>query len=146
MIEPIHFSVTVPLSVADAFALFTERMTSWWPLLTHSLAQDRAERVEFEARAGGRIIEHSRDGEQHVWGEVLECDPPHRLVFTWHPGLDASTEVEVTFRGVGEGTQVDLEHRNWEALGELAEEVRNGYANGWPFVFVERFADAARAA
>ena len=146
MIEPIRFSVTVPLSVPDAFALFTERMTAWWPLPTHSLAQERAERVDFEPHVGGRIVERSRDGEEHVWGEVLACDPPHRLVFTWHPGLDASTEVEVAVRAVAGGTQVELEHRNWEALGELAEEARTGYLNGWPFVFVERFAGAARAA
>ena len=146
MIEPIRFSVTVPLSVVDAFALFTERMTTWWPLPTHSLAGERAERVDFETWVGGRIIERSLDGEEHVWGEVLACDPPHRLVFTWHPGLHKSTEVEVVFRSVGDGTQVDLEHRNWDALGEMAEVARTGYANGWPLVFVKRFGDAARAA
>jgi uncharacterized protein YndB with AHSA1/START domain len=171
MIEPIRFRVTVPLSPADAFLLFTERMTEWWPLPTHSLGQDRATRVEFEPFAGGRIVEHTRDGEEHVWGEVLIAEPPHRIVFTWHPGLDADTEVEVTFRachpersegpgGAGGAldetpgrpgpsltlgmTEVTLEHRRWEALGAMAEEARIGYANGWPYVFVQRFTAAAQ--
>ena len=144
MIEPIRFRVTVPLSPAEAFLLFTERMTSWWPLPTHSLGQDRAERVDVEPWAGGRIVEHTRDGEEHVWGEVLIGEPPHRLVVTWHPGLDADTEVEVTFRSIGDETEVVLEHRQWENLGAKAEETRAGYANGWPFVFVQRFAAAAK--
>jgi uncharacterized protein YndB with AHSA1/START domain len=134
----------VPLSPADAFLLFTERMTDWWPLPTHSLGQALAERVDFEPWTGGRIVEHTSDGEEHVWGEVLIAEPPHRIVFTWHPGLDADTEVEVTFRSSGDQTEVVLEHRKWENLGAMADEARTGYANGWPFVFVDRFTAAAK--
>lgn len=144
MIEPIRFRVTVPLSPAEAFLLFTERMTDWWPLPTHSLGQNRAERVNFEPWLGGRIVEHTSDGEEHVWGEVLVAEPPHRIVFTWHPGLAADTEVEVTFKSIGDETEVVLEHRKWENLGAMAEETRTGYANGWPRVFVERFTAAAK--
>jgi uncharacterized protein YndB with AHSA1/START domain len=148
MTEPIRFRVTVPLSPADAFLLFTERMTEWWPLPTHSLGRTRASRVDFEPWEGGRIVEHTVDGEEHVWGEVLIAEPPHRIVFTWHPGLDADTEVEVTFRAVviplGMTTEVTLEHRKWENLGAMAAEARSGYANGWPYVFVQRFTAAAQ--
>jgi hypothetical protein len=41
---------------------------------------------------------------------------------------------------------VDLEHRGWERLGELAQQGRGEYAGGWTLVFEERFAAAANGA
>ncbi|HKX76416.1 MAG TPA: SRPBCC domain-containing protein [Acidimicrobiia bacterium] len=48
-------------------------------------------------------------------------EPPQRLVFTWHPGLDLDeiTEVEVRFASRGNVSVVELEHRGWEARGNV---------------------------
>ena len=136
-------SATVPLSPAEAFDLFTTRLQTWWPLETHSVFQENLATCDFEPRVGGRIVERSRGGEEHVWGEILDYDPPHRFRATWHPGGGPSTEVEVTFTPADDGTYVELEHRGWEVFAE-PEEARAGYANGWPFVFGQRFIEAAR--
>ena len=57
------------------------------------------------------------------------------------------TEVEVAFTALEEGgTRVDLEHRGWERLGDLALEGRESYAGGWPMVFDQRFGNAANGA
>jgi hypothetical protein len=40
----------------------------------------------------------------------------------------------VTFTADGTGTRVDLEHRGWERLGEVAAEAREEYTQGWPRV------------
>lgn len=144
MIEPIRMTTTVPLSPGDAFDLFTGRLHTWWPLATHSVFTTEAATCVFEPRPGGRIVERSRAGEENVWGEVLAYEPPHRFVVTWHPGGGPATELEVTFTPADDGTYVELEHRGWEVF-ENPGEARAGYANGWPFVFGERFPAAAAA-
>ena len=54
------------------------------------------------------------------------------------------TEVDVSFIEQDDGqTRVDLEHRGWERLGDLAREGREAYATGWPRTFDVLFAQAA---
>jgi len=143
-VAPILMSVTVPLAPPDAFELFTARIGDWWPLKSgHSLTVERAAGCTIEPFAGGRVFEHSVDGEQHDWGKVLAFEPPHRLAMTWHPGGGPETEVEVRFTAADDGTYVELEHRGWEVFGTDADEARRGYEQGWPFVFSECFAKAA---
>lgn len=142
--EPIRMTATVPLSPGEAFDLFTARLHTWWPLATHSVFEGNVETCVFEPRAGGRIVERSRTGEESVWAEVLAFDRPHRFIVSWHPGGGPATEVQVTFTPADDGTCVELEHRGWEVF-EQPEEARAGYANGWPLVFSERFTAAAAA-
>lgn len=148
-IAPVHVSIRVERGIEDAFRIFTEGITTWWPLQTHSVAADtyegkvRAETVFFEGRVGGRIYERMEDGREADWGKVLTWEPPHRVVFSWKPNLKPvpPTEVEVRFTPDGSGTRVHLEHRGWEHLGEAGFEKRRGYETGWPGVlgrFVER--------
>jgi len=39
-LAPIVKSVDVRRSAADAFRIFTEEVTAWWPMKTHSRAKD----------------------------------------------------------------------------------------------------------
>ena len=136
-IAPIMRSLTVERSPEDAFRIFTEQIAEWWPLHAYSVYLDAATGVVVEPGVGGRIVERSKTGEEAVWGELLVWEPPHRIAYTWHPGYDPDrpgTEVEIRFTAVDGGTRVDVEHRGWEALAERAEEVRGGYAEGWPVV------------
>ena len=135
----------VPLPPAEAFDLFTTRMSSWWPLQTHSVFTGDSEAVVFESFAGGRVIERSRTGQEHVWAEIVAYDRPRRFVLAWHPGGGPATEVEVAFTPSDDGTLVELEHRGWEVF-EKPEAARDEYANGWPLVFGERFIAAASRA
>jgi uncharacterized protein YndB with AHSA1/START domain len=150
-VEPIRRSIMVRCSVEQAFRVFTEGMSSWWPLDTHSRAAEEgpdgitAVGVEVEPRAGGRVLERLSNGERRSWGEVLLWEPPARLALGWKPNRrpQPPTELEVSFRRDGGGTRVTLEHRGWERLGEGAEKVRAGYVKGWLKLFDGRFGQAA---
>jgi uncharacterized protein YndB with AHSA1/START domain len=144
-VEPLRKTITVDASVEHAFEVFTERMGEWWPAKTHSAHKELADEAGLEPRLGGAIFELWRGGREN-WGEITVWEPPHRLVFTWHPGLrqEETTEVEVRFAAAGDSTVVELEHRGWEARGDQAAEVRANYDQGWIGV-LEQYAKAAAA-
>ena len=109
--EPIRQSVHVECPAEDAFRLFTERFSQWWP-------GEDASQWEMEPGEGGRIIERTPSGEEREWGEVTRWDPPRRVEFTWHPGRSAGEQrVEVEFRTEADGTRVTLTHRGWHLAG-----------------------------
>jgi uncharacterized protein YndB with AHSA1/START domain len=150
-IPSVEIDVDVPCYPARAFDYFTRDIERWWPLSTHSCAKEAAASVAFEPRAGGRLLETASDGTEHPWGTVTAWEPGRRLVFSWHPGRDPSTAqwIEVAFRQNPAGTRVTLVHGGWEALGERAEAIREGYTHGWQSVVGGRYRDfcvAARAA
>jgi uncharacterized protein YndB with AHSA1/START domain len=144
-VEPVRKSVTVQAPVEHAFQVFTERMSEWWPVKKHSVHEELADEAGLEPRLGGAIFELWRDGREN-WGEVTVWEPPHRVVFTWRPGLrlEETTEVEVRFASQGDSTLVELEHRGWEARGDRAAEARASYDKGWIGV-LERYATVAAA-
>lgn len=149
MTTPVRCSVTVEAPVETAFRVFTEELGTWWPLRRHSVDPGLAEEAVLEPRLGGAVYERWADGRRN-WGEVLVWEPPHRLVFSWHPGREAAeaTEVEVRFAVDGRRTLVELEHRGWEVLQERAADVRAGYEEGWPGVlelYAETAGEGARA-
>ena len=152
-VGPISRTVTVEGSVEDAFRVFTEGMGTWWPLETHSIAVDqqldqKADRLEMEPRPGGRIEEVLEDGSRRHWADVVAWEPPQRVAYAWKPNdlPTPPTEVDIRFTAQGEATRVDVEHRGWDRMGELAEQVRPLYASegGWPLV-LRLFADAVRS-
>ena len=147
LLEPVRQSIRVRRPIEAAFELFTRDIGTWWPVETHNLGGDVAG-VVFEERLGGTIYEVSRDGRTFVWGRVLAWEPPHRVVFSWHPNAadPAPTEVEVRFVAEAAAvTRVELEHRGWERLGEAGPDERLRYLNGWPYV-IGRFGQSAGAA
>jgi uncharacterized protein YndB with AHSA1/START domain len=143
-LAPIRKTVTVNRSLQDAFRIFTEGMGRWWPLETHAVFADREagvrpETAVFEEREGGRVFERMADGREAHWADVLVWEPPRRLVLAWrtNPDSPAPTEIEVTFREMQEGTtEVELEHRGWERLGDRGPAARGDYASdsGWTMV------------
>jgi uncharacterized protein YndB with AHSA1/START domain len=114
-----------------AFDIWADEIGQWWPLADFSV-HGSAGSVRFVDQ---RLVEYGPSGDQAVWGEVLLWEPPHRMIFTWHPGADASkaTEVEVTFTPIPDGTGVVLEHRGWERLA-TPEPAWSEYEHGWPAV------------
>ena len=145
MLDPVRKSVTVNLPPEDAFALFTEGLATWWPLDSHSVYAEEADTCVLEPRVGGRMYERTGDGRESVWAEVVEWQPPTRILLNWHAarGPETAQEVEIWFRPVTGGTTVELEHRRWERLGDGAAEVRDSYEPGWEFILRERYGAAA---
>jgi uncharacterized protein YndB with AHSA1/START domain len=137
-IAPIHKQLVVQCPVERAFDMFTARIGEWWPLPTHSVDGAASRAVYFEPGDAGRLVEVLSDGRETTWGHILAWDPPHRIVFSWHPGRDCArtqtyeaTEVEVRFAPTEDGTQVELIHRYWERLGDRAAAAREEYHQGW---------------
>ena len=146
-VEPVRVAVEVRRGVEEAFRVFTTDIGAWWPLVGHSVAPDKVEAVVLEGRPGGRLYKRWRDGGEADWARVLAWEPPARLVLAWRPNPErrAETEVEVRFVAVeADHTRVELEHRGWERLGDLAAEARASYDGGWPGV-LDAYAGAAMA-
>ncbi len=154
--ETVRYAVTVPLPPDQAFALFTDGFSSWWPG-HHIGTADMAEAV-LEARTGGRYYERGVDGSECEWGRVLACQAPHRIVVAWQitadgdawvydPDISRASEFEVTFQEQPDGrTQVELEHRNIGRHGSGALGIYRGVSGpgGWPGI-LERYATLAAA-
>jgi uncharacterized protein YndB with AHSA1/START domain len=146
-LEPLRRSVTVAGTPEKVFELFTRDFGRWWPLRApYSVFGDAAASCGMQTKVGGDLYEISTAGQRSVWGHITRFDPPAKLQFTWFPGRAEETQqiVEVTFTPTDAGqTRVDLEHRNWQTLGDQAAAIRSGYERGWNAV-LDHFADAAR--
>jgi hypothetical protein len=129
---PLVKTVTVAVDPARAFELFTEHMTHWWPLHTHSVGRERSAAVIMPTRVGEHIVETTADGQQHTWGTLTRWKPPREVAFTWHPGQVESdaTRVSVRFREAAGGTEVELTHEGWAVRADGAA-ARDSYDSGW---------------
>jgi len=107
---------------------------------------------QMDARVGGRYgysIDHGSIAinalsEFELQGEILECDPPHLLVYTWfgnwHDDPKTRTVVRWELTPQGNHTHLRVTHTGLSNLPVA----RKDYAGGWPGVveelkkFVER--------
>lgn len=139
--------VRIARSAADAFRLWTEGIDEWWPIEEgYAYGGDRTTAIHLEPWSGGRFYEELIDGDTLRVGRVLECTPPHRILFTWaDPDWRGETEVEVTFQPDGDGTLVIVEHRGFESLGPKGDEAARQFGGGWPRV-LQAYARMRRAA
>jgi uncharacterized protein YndB with AHSA1/START domain len=116
-------------------------MGAWWPLESYSRAVSEfahedvaAEKLEFQARAGGSVLEHLSDGRVLPWAEVIDWRPPHRVVLAWRPhsSPEPPTELDVTFAGRDGDTLIEVEHRGWERLSaSFRATLYEVYQRGW---------------
>jgi uncharacterized protein YndB with AHSA1/START domain len=147
----VHQSIVVEAPRERAFAVFTEGMTSWWPMEAYSIGAGPMAAAVLEPREGGRWYERSEDGSETEWGRVLAWEPPDRVVLVWQLSAEwkydpsLHTEIEVRFTAEDDArTRVELEHRKLENYAERAEQMRTvlGSDDGWNGL-LRRFADAA---
>lgn len=146
MIEPLRFSYEIDCPVEHAFAVWTTRLSTWWPT-GHSASGDPATTVVLEPRLGGRIFERTSDGTEIDWGEITRWSPPSRLGYVWHIGRERAdaTDVELSFVDLGEGrTRLEIEHTGWERLGTEGAAWREANTNGWDSMIPGYLAAAAR--
>jgi uncharacterized protein YndB with AHSA1/START domain len=124
-------SMSVQAPPAIAWRVFTEKMSSWWPLGQYKIGKAKAVEAIIEPRVGGRWYERGEDGSTCDWGRVLVWEPDVRLVLTWDINADwqydpkLNTEIEVRFVADGkERTRVELEHRRLDRFGDRREQMR----------------------
>jgi uncharacterized protein YndB with AHSA1/START domain len=146
---PVRTSIFVNAPQSIAFEVFTAGIGGWWPK-THKTGTADLDRPVIEPGEGGRWYELDVDGSECEIGKVAAWEPPSRLVLIWQltPEFaydpDLVTEVEVLFTPDGDGTRVDLEHRDLERMGEKAEAMRETISGpgGWP-ALLELYSQAA---
>jgi uncharacterized protein YndB with AHSA1/START domain len=150
---PVRKTVVVAADPQTSFEVFTARIHTWWPR-THTIGRGALARVVIEPKVGGRWYGVDEDGTETDWGDVLTWDPPRRLVLAWRIAADwrydpdLLTEVEVTFDAVVAGTEVRLEHRHLERMGDAADAARGKFdsPNGWTAIIGLFASEAAQAA
>jgi hypothetical protein len=145
-LTPVVKSIDVRRSAGDAFRIFTEEISAWWPLATHTRAKTAAgevtARVSIEPRVGGRVYETLHDGRELDWGEVSAYTPGVLFAVKWRLGrpVEQTTDVSVRFEALSaDSCRVTLTHENWERMGEEAQKLRDAYNGGWVKVFENGF-------
>jgi hypothetical protein len=127
MIEKTAFLTCAP---AQAFMLFTERASEWWPELLRHTADPRS---DIRMLADGRFWERAADGHEVELGRVIVWEPPQRLVLDFYPGTDAlhPTEVVVRFAAKDGGTRIVVEHGPKPESAELWAAGASRFESSW---------------
>ena len=94
--------------------------------------------VEFDLRAGGAFVMRNPDGSVHISGEVIECDPPNKLTFTFNLNWPALTEklgqtlVTYEIEPAGDGTiRLTLTQSHERPIDD---DILSGGRTGWPAI------------
>jgi hypothetical protein len=138
-IPPVVKTVTVRCEPATAFRVFTADIGRWYPLGLYSVRP--AVDCRLEPHVGGRLYEIGADGEETLWGHVLDWDPPRALALSWQARVsqEEAQRIDISFRATAEGTEVRLVHAGWERVKADAAAWRDRYDGGWIEVFERRF-------
>src|SRR5262245_36083639 len=109
-------------------ALTTEELALWWG------ADDmrRTTKHMMDVRPGGAWHSEGKgaDGKPfQIEGEVVEVEPPHKLVETWRPSWDPGTVTTVSYRldAIDGGTRVTVRHSGFGAHSDACE----SYGQRW---------------
>lgn len=138
-IAPVRKSIRVQASQAHAFEVFTAKIGHWWPKKA-SVGETPMKTIVIEGQVGGHWYELGENGARTNVGRILVWDPPLRFILTWDlnsrwkPETLVCSEVEVRFIAESPSlTRVELEHRNFEAMGaEEGASMRKDVDGGWP--------------
>ena len=146
MLDPIVKTIEVPCSQEKAFGVFVNEMGSWWPLDKRSMSMMKsskpAKSLRIEPKLGGTIVEIGDDDTEHLWGTIRSYDPHDSISLDFHMGMppENASLVKVRFTALGnERTRVELTQSNWEAFGDMAQMMRDGYGSGWVIIFEQAF-------
>ncbi len=92
---------------------------------------------DMEPRLGHRFTFHvppnpkvGFEGMQ-VHCEVLECEPPSRLAFSWTAGALADSRVSFRLEPDGEGTRLFFEHAGFDVSQTWGNQAFKGAEYGW---------------
>ena len=93
--------------------------------------------VEVDLRVGGAYIVRTPDGGLHISGEVIECDPPRKLTFTFNvnwPDLIEKlgpTLVGYEIEQAGDAVKLTLIQSHDRPL---SDDILSGGRQGWPAI------------
>jgi uncharacterized protein YndB with AHSA1/START domain len=109
-------------------ALTTDEITKWWG----ADGMYRTTNFAIDPHPGGKWRSEGvgADGTNfHVEGEVVEIDPPRRLVQTWKPSWDegAPTTLTYSLEPIDGGTRVTVRHAGFIGRPQSCD----GHGQGW---------------
>lgn len=113
-----------------------------WEALTSSAFTEKyffGTKVKSEWKEGSRV-EYSRNGEVTDYGEVLKCEHPRLLSFTWsHTGDPTSrpqpTRVTFELTALDSAVKLTLKHENLMEKDFVERtDTFEGFNNGWPAI------------
>lgn len=122
----LDFERVFATDVEDAWNAVTdrERLARWMATYTGDLSLE------------GTWHALGDDGSEWCTGTVLECEPPHRFVTSWHAIEEQPTVLTVTVEAVAEGSLLRLHHESVQS---------RFYAPGWQ-TYLEQLDDLLGAA
>ena len=93
--------------------------------------------VEIELKVGGAYIVRTPDGALHITGEVIECDPPKKLTFTFNVNRPALIEklgptlVSYEIEPAGDAVRLTMTESHDRPL---SDDILSGGRQGWPAI------------
>jgi len=93
--------------------------------------------VEIELKVGGRYIVRQPDGALHISGEVVECQPPRKLTFTFNVNWPALIEklgptlVSYEIEAAGDAVRLTMTESHDRPL---SDDILSGGRQGWPAI------------
>ena len=154
-IAPVRKTILIEATPERTFEVFTAGIDRWWPK-SHGIGATPLRNSTIEPFVGGRWYTTHADGSEVVVGHVRAWEPPGRFVVGWEIAagwkpdarVELASEVEVRFfPEPGGRTRLELEHRNFERMGQAAgEKMRSDVEGGWSGLLELLAAEAARGA
>jgi uncharacterized protein YndB with AHSA1/START domain len=126
-------SVLLPLAQAEAFKLFTEQISAWWPVDCRHTS-DPASTLHLVT--DGRFYERARDGREVDLGRVVEWHDGQRIVLDFYmaTGPAHPTKAEITFTPEANGTRVTVSHTPKPESNDLWTDRAPRYERSWEIV------------
>ena len=93
--------------------------------------------VEIELKVGGKYIVRQPDGALHISGEVVECEPPRKLTFTFNVNWPALIEklgptlVSYDIEPAGDAVRLTMTESHDRPL---SDDILSGGRQGWPAI------------
>lgn len=126
-------SVHLPLSLEQAFELFTNEISLWWPADRRHLNDPNS---QLFLQENARFYERANSGTELELGRVRVWHRPHRIVLDFFMGTDAAhpTEVEIRFVAENGGTRVSVEHRPLASSADVWGKRATIFGRSWDSV------------
>lgn len=129
----IQRSVRLACSPEKAFALFTERISDWWPKERRHTKDPNS---QLFLAPTGRFWERASDGHEVELGAVLAWEPPKRLLLDFYVGTsqEKPTQAEILFIPDEDGTRVLITHQPTPRSQDLWSQRAPLFTRSWQSV------------
>lgn len=124
-----QLDITIPAPREKVFDALTAGMGAWWP---HRFVADS--QVHLEPQIGGRFFEDYGNGNGALYATVTGIRRPEQVTLSGPMGMTGpvASVMVFTLAEQGDQTLVSLSHKG---LGDISEETKSNYEQGWRDVF-----------